>query len=231
MPSFTRGKLKFESTLIKNEEGRIVNMFELSCTPPPTGSETNFNYTTSVRPFVQQRYLQPHEVSALLEGALMPGEIALTSEALMDDIASRLSFNSLEIDTTKIPAAWHQGVDCYKVTVGYVVVYDVYEIKAVCTEDIKVNNVDYPKDDTVASFRIYTPSQYRFIRYFTWNPECCPNKEPVLRAQEITSFYPEKEGYKLQLNPEKWDINPWKFPGKWQDYPNYYYPNEEKKNK
>jgi hypothetical protein len=198
MPVFNRGKIKFETTKVKNEDGRMVAMFELSCLPPPTGSETHFNYSAKALPVFIQRYLQPQEMPAMLAGAKLDTETALTEKTLADDLAKAFSFNAVDIDITNVPAEWSQNVDCYKVTVGYIVSYDVYEIKATSTEDFKTGFVEYPKDDTVATFRIAVPARYYFARYFTWNPECCPGKTAVSRPMETNGLYPE---IKLKLGP------------------------------
>ena len=228
MPVVTRGKIKFEETHINTEYGRVVNMFELSCTPPPTGSETHFSYSTKVLPVFMPRYMQPQEMSAMLEGAKVATENILTAKVFAEELAKGFVYDSLDIDDTKVPAEWARGVDCYKATVGYRVTYNVYEIKATSTEDFKVGNIEYPKDDTVAVFRMWVPLHYLFVRYYVWNPECCPEKTPASKDMDTSNIYPEIK-IELHYNFEKlFEFNPWHH---YPDYPNYYYPEKKEEDK
>lgn len=212
MPAFQRGKIIFEHNLIGPEEGRVVTMYELSCIPPPNGSEAHFNYPTQIGPFFMQRYLQPHEMPALLEGAKLANENTLTQEALAEALCKQFFFNPIDINEKKIPAGWRLNVDCYKATVGYACTYNVYELRATSTEDFKVGDTEYPKGDTVAVFRIYTPVRYCYVRYFTWNPECCPGRDPVSRVEERSDSFPEP--YYIDIFPDKNGKFPWFDPNK-----------------
>lgn len=105
MAEFQRGKIRFENIFIATGNGRAVAMFELDCSPPPTGTERNYNYGKKAGPSFQPLFLQQHEMPALISGAQIPNE-TLDSAGVLKAIADAFLYTVLDIDDSKIPANW-----------------------------------------------------------------------------------------------------------------------------
>jgi hypothetical protein len=192
MANYQRGKIKFECKTVQQESGRSIGMFEIDCTPPPTGAEKTFVYDKEATPMIQQQFMQADELAGLLAGAAEPGE-TLDSIILLSDLAKQFTFNNLPVDEKNLPNTWRNGSRCFTVTVSYMVLYTVFEIKATAAEQFSNGNTTWPKDDVVATFRILVPFSYTFRRDYQWNPACCMGdrriKEPDIEGPFPTPHY------------------------------------------
>lgn len=215
MANYQRSKIKFESTKVQEESGRCTAMFEIDCSPPPAGSERTFVYEKEAAPMIQQRYMQAGELAALLAGAANPGE-ALDSAALLSDLGKQFNYTNLAIDETNMPNAWKNGSLCYTVTVGYVVLYAVWEIKATATETFTAGTDTFPQNDVVATFRILAPQSYTFRRDYRWNPECCMGGKRI-KEHETAGPFPISYYLDIELPLH------WKYKYGWELWPKIEY--------
>lgn len=185
--------------MLHQESGRCIGMFEIDCSPPPTGSEREFVYEKEAGPMIQRQYMQAGELAGLLAGAAQPGE-TLNSATLLSDLATQFGFTNLAIDEKNLPPNWKNGSLCFTVTVSYMVLYTVWEIKATAAEQFTAGGTTWPKDDTVATFRIMVPQSYTFRRDYQWNPGCCSN-DPRVREPDIEGPFPNPYDFDLPLPP------------------------------
>jgi hypothetical protein len=210
MATYQRSKIKFESKTVQSESGRCIGMFEIDCIPPPAGAERTFVYEKEAAPMIQQHFMQAEELAGLLAGAAKPGEI-VDSAILLEDLAAQFGFTNLVIDEKNLPLIWKNGSLCFTVTVSYMVLYMVWEIKATAAEQFTDGTTTWPKDDTVATFRIMVPHSYTFRRDYQWNPGCCMSdrriKEPDIHGP-FPAYYLDIRLPRFWKSKPGWDLWP-----------------------
>jgi hypothetical protein len=203
---FERGVLKFEAVQLDPvEQTSEVKVFDLDCDPPPVGTQSDYNPKLQVPPVFQPRFLQQSELAQLLEGARQPGETSLSSATLLAALADAWKFKTFDIDLSKIPDDWEAPVPCFITSIRFYTVGNTFEVTARAARDVTLGGEAFPAGDTVATFRIWRPLYYQFIRRFTWNPKCCPGVPEQIRGEERTdAFYPGKPDFKFEDVPPGW---------------------------
>jgi hypothetical protein len=93
-------------------------------------------------------------------------------------------------------------------SVRYFPVYAVYEVVARTRREIILGGELYKVDDTVATFRIWKPLSYYFVRRFAWNPECCPGTPPRTRGDERSEEYGPGRRAAFEIDPFRIEIRP-----------------------
>lgn len=221
MPVYQRSKIRFESSRLSQETGRCVTMAEFDCSPPPAGRETTFNYEREVAPMINPQYLQRGELRGLLAGAANAGE-TLDSATLLTDLAVNFNFKNFSIDEVNLPPDWRNGSRCFTVLLGYQVLYNVWEIRAIAAEQFTAGATTWPKDDVVATFRILVPDTYTFRRDYRWNPECCMGDRRI-KDPDIAGPFPKRFYIGITV-PPYWRLKP-----EWNLWPGveYKYKDEE----
>lgn len=180
-----RGALAFEATeLIARQVGPLHELFRVDCDPPPEGMVTTFSPPLEIAVVIEPGHLQQSELGRMLEGARTPGDVPLTADALIGELATDWRFDRVPIDLSQIPQEWRRRSLCYLTSVRYFATYAVYEVVARTRQQVTLGGEVYRTDDTVATFRLWKPLCYYFVRHFTWNPRCCPGTPPRIRADE-----------------------------------------------
>lgn len=205
--TFTRGSVSFEAIKASEERLPEEKVLLVSCAPTPRGSRTRYNPNLKCGPQFQPGFLQRSERDRLVEAAKRPGEAALTTDVLLKDIGDAMRFEVYDIDLSKIPADWENIVACYDVSISFYVEGDNWEVTAKATADITLAGETYPAGDTLATFRIWAPRYYQFIRRFAWNPECCGGTATQRGPEYSNTWWPGKEDWGWQL-PDDWKLQP-----------------------
>jgi hypothetical protein len=209
-----RGALYFEAVeLIERQTGQHHEIFRVDCMPPPEGMMTTFSPPPEIRPVVEPGHLQQSEINRLLEGARAAGAPPLTTDALITDLLADWRFNRVAVEFDRIPERWRRRSLCYITSVRYFAVYAVYEVVARTRQQITLGGELYKTDDTVATFRIWKPLSYYFVRCFIWNPACCPGTPPRTRGAQYTEEYGPGARAKFEFDPFKIEVRllpmPW----------------------
>ncbi len=160
----------------------------------------------------QPRFLQRSELDRLLEGARQPGETSLSSATLLQELADAWKFKTFDVDLLQIPEDWQSPVPCFVASVRFYAQGDSFEVTARTARDVTLGGEAHPAGDTVASFRIWRPRYYQFIRRFTWNPKCCPGLPEQTRMEDRSeTFFPGKPKFKFEDVPPGWLLGKDKF--------------------
>ncbi|MBI2358922.1 MAG: hypothetical protein HYV04_08460 [Deltaproteobacteria bacterium] len=189
--TYTRGKLNFTKEVVVNANVQkpLVKIMEFDCLPPPAGSTTNFNPSLTDQPTIDASFLQRNEERRLLEAAKNANEQSLSLAQLVQDMSTAFNFRSLSVDLNNIPAEWKRVVACFKATIYYDAFYEVFDVTARATQDIQIDNENFPSGDMVAAFRVIAPTgAYQFRRSYEYNPRCC-DQPPARPGDDYSDIF------------------------------------------
>ncbi len=178
MSEFVRGNLKFDKRWDGEKHGARRVMHVYDCFEPPAGTVYDFNPPTVIPVEIVPDFLQASEAARIVEGARLPTDANPTFDGIFSETAQGLSIGPWTIDLSGLPAAWQVVVPCFKVEVGYQILYRVYEVNVTTTARVTLAGEVYPAGDRIASFRALVPEGVHFYRSFEWNPKCCGSAPP-----------------------------------------------------
>jgi hypothetical protein len=202
MPQTTIGKITFEKSYVDVRVDSEVVVFEAECNPQPAGRQKHYNPVTPVPVRLLRQFLQAAEQGAMIEGATTPGNPPPSLDDLLAQLMQAFNIKQLDIDLTKIPDPWKQVFACYNTSISYQVKYEIWEIIAKAAQATTLGGQDYPQGDTVASFRMEAPCQYRILFRMTYSRDCCPLPEHVIMPPIVHTgeWQPEMPKFKFGLD-------------------------------
>jgi hypothetical protein len=235
MPNYPRGKLSFEHHTVDTVEGSEDTVESFSCYPPPVGRRTGGNPQLTIDPHQPGSFMQPGERTRLETFGANQGE-TLTLATLIGELKTEFGIKPMTINLANVPQAWRIPVPCFDTVIVVTVETVLLRIDAVASEAVSQGNVNWPKGDTVASFRITVPDKYKFKRYMSWNLDCCPwggppgTQPPIIPPQDDPAgwhgdnFEPfsYEPGWQLEFGLD-WQYNKYKW-GAHLDYGEYLVP-------
>lgn len=176
MPHYTRGNIKFVHKTAGTIEGSedVVEMF--SCFPPDKGTRQGANPVLKYVPFQPKKFLQPEEIKRIKKFAAKTGE-TLSIKQVQQELIAAFKIKPLLIDLKKIPQKWRKPDKCADVKITVQVRSKILTIDATASKDLTLDKITWPKGDSLASFRIIVPDQFKFRRHKAHNEKCCPLKD------------------------------------------------------
>ncbi len=164
----------------------------VDCYPPAPGSIKDHNPPSTYNPVILPDYLQNAEIKRIQEGAAAGATPAPDFPDIWAGAMQGLDITPLNIDVSKVPAAWLRVTRCKVHEIYYEVAHKVWQIVVAARQRITLDGVVYPKGDAVGAFRICEPHEYRFVKRTVHSERCCPDTPDPGVSEDQSQWWPER---------------------------------------